>query len=204
MYRSRNVKCADCKDIFRIEYDSRKSKQDIYKCKCGKLVCYPDSYGSFSYNRDGNYEKLNYEEEERKFIQYEEDYIRLSETASLLLSEINTIGEQLGRNSGIYFYNSSDKDEISLELSGGNELESISIKANVKLKDDQGWKIPEEKQRKEDRIIESLTSFKNVLEKVKNGELDLSKPQKVWEDNSLEWHDGTRTQQKLYDYELLC
>lgn len=204
MYKSRNVKCADCKDIFRIEYDSRKSKQDVYKCKCGKLICYPDSYGSFSYDRDGNYEKLSYEEKEYKFIQYEEDYIRLSETANLLLSEINTIGEKLGRNSKIYFYNSSSDDEISLELSGGSELESISIKANVKLQDDMGWRISGEKQRQEDRIIESLTSFKNVLERVKNGELDLSKPQKVWEDNSFEWHDGTRTQQKLYDYELLC
>lgn len=204
MYRSRNVKCADCKDIFRIEYDSRKSKQDIYKCKCGKLVCYPDSYGSFSYDRDGNYEKLSYEEGEYKIIQYEEDYIRLSETVNLLLSEINTIGEQLGRNSGIYFYNYSDEDEISLELSGGSELESISIKANVKLQDDRGWRNQKEKQKQEDRIIESLTSFKNVLEKVINGELDLSKPQKFWENDSLEWYDGTRTQQKLYDYELLC
>lgn len=204
MYKSRNVKCADCKDIFRIEYDSRKSKQDVYKCKCGKLICYPDSYGSFSYDRDGNYEKLRYEEEEYKFIQYEEDYIRLSETANLLLSEINKIGEKLGRNSGIYFYNYSDDDEISLELSGGSDLESILIKANVKLQDDKGWRNQKEKQKQEDRIIESLTSFKNVLERVKNGELDLSKPQKVWEDNSLEWYDGTRTQQKLYDYELWC
>lgn len=204
MYKSRNVKCADCKDIFRIEYDSRKSKQDVYKCKCGKLICYPDSYGSFSYDRDGNYEELSYEEEEHKFIKYEEDYIRLSETANLLLSEINTIGEKLGRNSGIYFYNYSDDDEISLELSGGSDLESIFIKANVKLQDDKGWRNQKEKQKQEGRIIESLTSFKNVLEKVKNGELDLSKPQKIWENSSLEWYDGARIQQKLYDYELLC
>lgn len=204
MYKSRNVKCADCKDIFRIEYDSRKSKQDVYKCKCGKLICYPDSYGSFSYDRDGNYEELSYEEKEYKFIKYEEDYIRLSETANLLLSEINIIGEKLGRNSGIYFYNYSDDDEISLELSGGSDLESIFIKANVKLQDDKGWRNQKEKQKQEGRIIESLTSFKNVLEKVKNGELDLSKPQKIWENSSLEWYDGARTQQKLYDYELLC
>ena len=52
--------------------------------------------------------------------------------------------------------------------------------------------------------MEALTRFKNILIKVKNGELDLSKPRKVWEDESLEWHDGTRTQQELYNYELIC
>ena len=89
MYKSRNVKCADCKDVFRIEYDSRKDKQDVYTCKCGKLKCYPDSYGSFSYDRNGRYEDMSWEDQEYKSLNYEEDYIKLSDEANLLLSEIN-------------------------------------------------------------------------------------------------------------------
>lgn len=92
--------------------------------------------------------------------------------------------------------------KISFELDGGSNLEGLSIESKVTLRDDQGWRWNREKQ--EDRVIESLTRFKDILIKVQNGELDLSKPRKVWDNDSLEWHDGTRTQQKLYDYELYC
>ena len=49
MYRERLVGCLDCGDRFKIIYDSKKEQQDKYTCKCGKLVCYPDSYGSFDW-----------------------------------------------------------------------------------------------------------------------------------------------------------
>ena len=51
--------------------------------------------------------------------------------------------------------------------------------------------------------IELEPSIDN-LRRIQNKELDLNKPKKVWDDESLEWYDGTRTQQKLYDYELVC
>ena len=66
MYRERLVGCLDCGDRFKIIYDSKKEQQDKYTCKCGKLVCYPDSYGSFSYDRNGNPEKIPYDEQEQK------------------------------------------------------------------------------------------------------------------------------------------
>lgn len=204
MFQSRNVKCSDCKDIFRIEYDSRKKKQDVYTCKCGKLKCYPDHFGGFSYDRDGNYEELSYEEKDYKFIQYEEDYIKLSDKASFLLTEINEIGKKLSGKNGIFFYNVSNENYISLELSGGSDVEGISIKVDVKLQDDEGWKYFDERMKQEKRLMESLTRFKDILIKVGNDKLDLSNPQKIWDDESLEWHDGSKTQQKLYDYELIC
>ena len=206
MYKSRNVKCADCKDVFRIEYDSRKDKQDVYTCKCVKLKCYPNSYGSFSYDRNGRYEDMSWEDQEYKSLNYEEDYIKLSDEANLLLSEINDIARQL--NKGEYkasFYNYTDEDKLSLELYGCSNLnEGLSIQVDIRLKDDKGWKNQEEKRKKEERIIEALSRFKSILTKVKNKELDLNKPKKVWDDKSLEWYDGTKTQQKLYDYELVC
>lgn len=203
MYRSRNVKCANCKDIFRIEYDSRKDKQDEYVCKCGKLKCYPDSYGSFSYNRDGDYEDISYEEQERVISYYEEDYIRLSDETNLLVTEIRRLGKDIADNTiGVYFYDYTCDEKISFELDGGSDSECLSIESKVTLRDDKGWRWDREKQ--ENRVIESLTRFKNILIKVQNGELDLSKPRRIWDDEDLEWHDGTKTQQKLYDYELYC
>lgn len=203
MYKSRNVKCADCKDIFRIEYDSRKDRQDTYTCKCGKLKCYPDSFGSFSYDRSGNYEDISYKEQEHIYTNYEEDYIKLSNEANQLITEIRAIGKDLGDHRiSILFYDYTDEDEISFELYGGSDLESLSIKLDVRLQDDEGWRYGREKQ--EERVMESLTRFKDILLKVQNDELDLSKPKKVWDNDSLEWHDSVRTQQNLYDYELYC
>lgn len=203
MRRVRNVKCADCKDVFKIEYDSRKDRQDTYSCKCGKLRCRPDSYGGFSYGRDGNYEEMSYEEEERVISYYEEDYIQLSDEAKQLISEISKLGKDLADNTiGVYFYDYTCDEKISFELDGGSDLEGLSIESKVTLRDDQGWRWDREKQ--ENRVIESLTRFKDILIKVQNKELDLSKPRKVWDNDSLEWHDGTRIQQKLYDYELYC
>lgn len=134
---------------------------------------------------------------------YEEDYIQLSDEAKQLISEISKLGKDLADNTiGVYFYDYTCDEKISFELDGGNDLEGLSIESKVTLRDDQGWRWDREKQ--ENRVIESLTRFKDILIKVQNGELDLSKPRKVWDNNSLKWHNGTRTQQKFYDYELYC
>jgi len=61
-----------------------------------------------------------------------------------------------------------------------------------------------EKPEKHGRILEGLNRFKNVILKVSKKEIDLDNPRKLWDDSSLEWNDGTRTQQKIYDYELCC
>lgn len=203
MRSTRKVKCADCKDVFRIEYDSRKGSQDTYTCKCGKLQCYPNSYGSFFYNKGGKDEPLSYEKEDHTIHYYEEDYIELSDEAHRLISEIRELGEYISDTmAGVYFYDYTCDEEVSLQLDGGSDLETVSINAKIRLRDDNGWKWHRKQQ--EERVSESLSRFKNVLIKIKSGELCLNKPQKVWDNDSLEWYDGARVQQNLFDYELYC
>ena len=203
MYISKKVKCADCGDIFKIEYDSHKKLQDTYSCKCGKLRCRMDSYGSFSYHDGGNYEKIEYEDSEYTSYYYDEDFIKLTHEANYLMEEINELGNQLGKKIGISFYNMTDDDHISLEIDDCNSAEYLSIKVDIDLVNRYGWRSSE-KIETENRIIEALSRFKDIIAKSINGEIDLDKPRKIWDDNSLEWYDGTREQQKLYDYELYC
>lgn len=116
MYRERMVKCKDCSDVFKIVYDSKKEQQDKYKCKCGKLICSPNRYGSFSYEKNGNYQELSYEEEQRKLEYYEDDYIRLTDEELELFYQIENISkcDEFTYDYTSYF----DQDSIRLELSG--------------------------------------------------------------------------------------
>ena len=205
MYRERLVECADCGDRFKITYDSRKEKQDKYKCKCGKLVCHPDYFGSFSYDRNGSYKEVAYEEQERKFEYYEEDYIRLNEEEQKILNEIDSIAPEISEKYYSPYSNNSDENYIRLELYGCSKSnEGLTISLEIRLQSwGNGWSDGEIKE-KHARILEGLNRFKDVILKVKNKEIDLDNPRKAWKDNSLEWHNGTRTQQELYDYELDC
>ena len=205
MYSERLVECADCGDRFKITYDSRKEKQDEYKCKCGKLICYPDYFGGYSYNRGGTYNKVPYEEQEYKSEYYEEDYITLTEEETALLKEIDTIGNVLNESSYGIYTNLSEDDSIYLHLDGCSKLnEGLTISFETRLQSfGNGWSEREAKE-KHGRILEGLNRFKNVILKVSKKEIDLDNPRKLWDDNSFEWNDGTRTQQKIYDYELCC
>ena len=205
MYRERLVGCLDCGDRFKIIYDSKKEQQDKYTCKCGKLVCYPDSYGSFSYDRNGNPEKIPYDEQEQKKENYDEDYIKLTSEEQLILNEIDEIGKLLKNDKWYSIYsNTSDDSYITLELCGCNKSnEGLSISFDVKLQSDDGWR-DYEIVKVHNRLIEGLNRFKDIILKVKNNEIDLDNPRKIWNDNSLEWNDAAKTQHKIYDYELYC
>lgn len=205
MYRERIVSCGDCKDRFKIIYDSRKECQDRYSCKCGKLVCYPNSFGGFSYDKGGNYEKIPHEEGESISQYYDEDYIRLTEEENILLSKIDIIGNELKEIHYGAYTNLSDEDGIYLHLDGCSKSnEGLTISLEVRLKSyGSGWREYETKD-KHERLFEGLNRFLDIISKVLNKEIDLDNPRKIWDDNSLEWNDGTMTQQKIYDYELCC
>jgi hypothetical protein len=205
MYRERLVECGDCGDRFKIIYDSRKERQDTYKCKCGKLKVYPDNYGSYGYDRGGNSKKLSYEEYDSKLEYYEEDYIRLSENELKLFNEIDKIGLELKENHYGIYTNLSDENGIYLHLDGCSKLnEGLTISLEIRLQSfGEGWR-QNEISNKHERIVEGLNRFKDVITKVQNKEIDLDNPRKIWDDDSLEWNDGTRSQQKIYDYELCC
>jgi hypothetical protein len=204
MYRERLVVCGDCKDKFKIIYDSRKKYQDSYSCKCGKLICYPNSFGGFGYDRGGNCADIQYEEREYKSEYYEEDYIKLTEEENTLFSKIDIIGNEL--NESCYIYSgTSCEDEVSLSLYGHSKSnEDLVISFDIRLKSSgSGWNEVEIK-RNHERLLEGLNRFLDIITKVKNKEIDLDNPRKIWDDDSFEWNDGTRTQQKVYDYELCC
>ncbi|EXG87751.1 hypothetical protein K413DRAFT_4650 [Clostridium sp. ASBs410] len=205
MYRERLVACRDCKDKFKIIYDSRKKYQDRYTCKCGKLVCYPDSFGGFSYDKGGSYEEIPHEERESQFKYYDEDFIRLTEEENILLRKIDSIGNELKESHYGAYTNLSDEDRIYLHLDGCSKSnEGLTISLEIRLKSyGSGWYEVEVKN-KHERIFEGLNRFFDIIIKVKNKEIDLDNPRKIWNDDSLEWNDGTRTQQKIYDYELCC
>ena len=205
MYRERLVGCLDCGDRFKIIYDSKKEQQDKYTCKCSKFVCYPDSYGSFNYDRKGNPEKIPYEEQEQINKDYDEDYIKLTEDEQLLLNEIDEIGKSLKNDKWYSIYsNTSDDSYITLELGGCSKSnEGLSISFNVKLQSNDGWR-DYEIVKVHNRLIEGLNRFKDIIIKVKNNEIDLDNPRKIWDDNSLEWDDALKTQHQTYDYELNC
>lgn len=205
MYRERLVACGDCKDRFKIIYDSRKEHQNKYTCKCGKLVCYPDSFGGFSYDKGGSYEKIPREESEFQFKYYDEDYIRLTEEENDLLSKIDTIGNELKENHYGIYTNLSDEEGIYLHLDGASKSnEGLTISLETRLQSyGSGWS-EKEIQDKHERLLTGLNRFFNIITKVKNKEIDLDNPRKIWDDDSLEWNDGIRTQQKIYDYELCC
>lgn len=205
MYRERLVGCLDCGDRFKIIYDSKKEQQDKYTCKCGKLVCYPDSYGSFNYDRNGNPEKIPYEEQEQKYEYYDDDYIQLTDEEQLLLNKIDEIGESLKNDKWYSIYsNASDESYIDLELCGCNKSnEGLAICFNIKLQSDNGWR-DYEILKVHNRLMEGLNRFKDIILKVKNNEIDLDNPRKIWDDNSLEWNDTSKTQHQTYDYELNC
>jgi hypothetical protein len=205
MYRERLVECADCSDRFKITYDSKKEKQDEYKCKCGKLICYPDYFGSFSYDRGGRYNNISYEEQECKSEYYKEDYISLTDEEQILLTEIDVIGIDCNKGYSYPYSNRSDKDDIRLELFGCSKSnEGLNITLEVRLKSfGNGWS-EREIIAKHERLLDGLNRFKDVIIKVKNNEINLDNPRKIWDDNSLEWHSGNKEQQKIYDYELCC
>lgn len=205
MYRERLVACRDCKDRFKIIYDSRKEYQDRYPCKCGKLVCYPDSFGGFSYDKGGNYEEIPHEERESISQYYDEDYIRLTEEENILLRKIDIIGNELKEIHYGSYTNLSDEDGIYLHLEGCSKSnEGLIISLETRLKSyGTAWHEVEVKN-KHERLLEGLNRFLDIITKVINKEIDLDNPRKIWNDNSLEWNDGTRTQQKIYDYELCC
>lgn len=205
MYRERLVKCGNCQDIFKIIYDSKKKEQDKYTCKCGKLVCYPDSFGGFSYDINGTVEKLTYEESEYKHEYYEDDYIRLTDVENDLLNKIDMIGKELKENHYLSYTNLSDKKGIYLHLDGCSKLnEGLIISFETKLQSyGESWREREVTD-KHERLMTGLNRFLDIIIKVKNKEIDLDSPRKIWDDDSLEWNDGTRTQQEIYDYELCC
>lgn len=215
MYRSRKVKCSSCKDIFKAEYDSRKSSQDTYTCKCGKLTrCSLNYSGSLSYNSGGTYENISLEEQEITKMYYDEDYIVLSDEENLLVSEIIKAGEYINKNAdGIHFYNFTNEDRISFVLKTDNyiedSVENIEVKVSVDLMDEEGWNgrgfiYKPSREEQKNRVAESLTRFRYFITSVQNGELDLTNPRSIWSNKDLEWHDGARTQLELYDYKLYC
>ena len=202
MYCERLVECADCGDRFKIIYDSKKKHQDRYICKCGKLVCYPDHFGSYSYDTGGNYKEIPYKEQHYKGIYYEEDYIKLTNEENALLSEISQIGTEKLK----YYYSEHvDEDGIELALDGcNNSNECLTIKFEVRLKSFGNEWNEREKESVHKRLMDGLSRFKNIMIKVCDNTIDLNDPRKTWENESLEWDDGTRTQHKKYDYELCC
>lgn len=200
MYRERYVKCADCGDKFKIIYDSMAERQIEFKCKCGKFKGTADSFGGFSYNSSGHSEKLSYEESESKSSRYEDDYIKLTDEELKLITEIDEVGILMGYS----YSNKTNKDRIQIGLSGcSTSNEGLFISSEIRLESNDGWRDYALIERHE-RIIESLTRFKNIITKVKEGEIDLDKPKVIWSDNLLEWNNGTKEQQKIYDYELYC
>lgn len=205
MYRERLVECKDCGDRFKIIYDSRKQYQDRYACKCGKLICYPDSFGGFGYDKGGNPEEIPREERESYYKYYEDDYISLTEEENNLLDKIDTIGKELKDDHYGSYTNLSDEDNIYLHLDGCSKSnEGLTISLEIRLRSyGSGWSEEEIKE-KHERLLTGLNRFFNIITKVKNKEIDLDNPRKIWDDDSLEWNDGTRTQQKIYDYELCC
>lgn len=202
MHQSYNVKCKDCGDIFRVEYDSRKQKQNEYTCKCGKLICVPNVYAC-SYNNSGNPEHLSQEKRNYTSAHYPEDYISLSDECTQLLFDITELGYKLNQTTSYAFENYTDKDSIDLCLSGNNRLgEETAIRVSKKLCDDESWGDDREKQ--EENILEALKRFKSIEEKVLNGEINLNNPKAIYENDSLEWYHTSRLQKRLYDYEFLC
>lgn len=205
MYSERLVECANCGDRFKIIYDSKKEKQDEYKCMCGKFICRPDHWGSFSYTRGGSYRDIPWKETEYKCEYYEDDYIRLTEEEQKILNEIDVLGLEFGSGYSSPYSNRTNKDDIRLELSGCSKSnEGLLIKLNVRLISSGNPWSAREVNEKHERILDGLNRFKDVITKVKNKEINLDNPRKIWDDDSLEWNDGTREQQEIYDYELCC
>lgn len=206
MYRSRNVKCASCKDIFRVEYNSRNESGRYATCKCGKVKGYLNSNGSFICGINDPCETLSYKEQEHVIEYYEEDYIRLSDEESEMLSEIIEECNNIANSKiGVTFYNHTDERYVNLRLEGISDyMEGIAINVHVRLIDDNGFGWKYEKSKQKNRLFESLTRFKNVVLMVKSGELDLTCPESVFDNEDLEWNDYTKTQLKLYNYELYC
>jgi len=202
MYCERLVECADCGDRFKIVYDSKKKYQGKYACKCGKLICYPDHFGSYSYDNGGHNKEIPYKEQHFKRIYYDEDYIKLTNEENTLLREISQIGSEKLK----YYYSEHiEEDEIELALDGRNSSnEYLTIKFEIRLESFGKEWSEREKELAHKRLMEGLSRFKIVMTKVCDSVIDLNNPCKTWEDNSLEWDDGTRTQHKQYDYELCC
>lgn len=205
MYTERLVECGDCEDRFKIVYDSKKDRQDEYSCKCGKLVCYPDYFGGYNYNRYGNPNRLSYEESEVKYEYYEEDYIRLTEEEQELLNEIDAIGNIIEEDNSLTYHNFSDEDDVHLELYGcskSNEGMTVCFKNRLRSYGN-GWSESHILETHE-RLKEGLSRFKSIIIKVRDGEIDLDQTRELWEDKSFEWNGRNSVQQELYDYKLYC
>lgn len=206
MHRTRSVKCASCKDIFRAEYDSRKDSQQYASCKCGKVRGYLNSNGSFVCGINDPLESLSDKEQDHVIEYYEEDYIRLSDEEQAMLSEIaNDCGDIESGSIGVYFYNCTDERYVDLKLEGFNDLmEGVDIAIRVRLIDDRGfgWRFGREEQ--EGRLFEALTRFKNIVSMVKSGDIDLTRPSTILSKDDLEFDDYEKTQLQLYRHEFLC
>ena len=206
MYRSRNVKCANCKDIFRVEYDSRKDSQQYVSCKCGKTRGYLNSNSGFVHGINDPIESLSFKEQDHVIEHYEEDFIRLSDEEQVMLSEIiNDCGDIVDRNLGVYFYNRTDERYVDLKLVGvADSMEGVDISMYVRLIDDRGfgWRFGREDQ--EERLLEALARFHNIVSMVKSGEIDLTRPSTILSKEDLEFDDYEKTQLKLYRHEFRC
>ena len=206
MYRSRNVKCANCKDIFRAEYDSRKNSQQYVSCKCGKVRGYLNSNGGFVHGINDPIESLSFKEQDYVIEHYEEDFIRLSDEEQVMLSEIiNDCGDIVDRNLGVYFYNRTDERYVDLKLVGvADSMEGVDISMYVRLIDDRGfgWRFGREDQG--ERLLEALARFHNIVSMVKSGEIDLTRPSTILGKEDLEFDDYTKIQLELYRHEFLC
>lgn len=206
MYRSRNVKCASCKDVFRAEYDSRKDSNPYAACKCGKVRGYLNSNGSFICGINDPFEMLSYKEQDHIIEYHEEDFIRLSDEEQAMLSEIvKDCNDIVNRNIGVFFYNYTDERYVDLKLEGvSDSMEGVDVAICVRLIDDRGfgWRFGREDQ--EDRLFEALTRFQNIVSMVKSGEIDLTRPSTILSKEDLEFDYYTKTQLKLYRHEFLC
>ena len=206
MYRSRNVKCANCKDVFRAEYDSRKDSNPYAACKCGKVRGRLNSNGSFICGINDPFEMLSYKEQDHIIEYHEEDFIRLSDEEQAMLSEIvKDCNDIVNRNLGVYFYNRTDERYVDLKLEGvSDSMEGVDVAIRVRLIDDRGfgWRFGREDQ--EDRLFKALTRFQNIVSMVKSGEIDLTRPSTILGKEDLEFDDYTKIQLELYRHEFLC
>ena len=203
MYSKYEVKCKDCEDIITLIYDSReearKEIRESVTCKCGKLKASPDCC-SYSYNREGNPERVSYEMKNLK-----EDYFVLDHELQEKYEKVKVLAETLG------FKETKYEDEVDgegfvwyLALSYGTLVgyadESIDIKFRFNFKENRGWSEYKIAKFRE-TTLKRFDEFYRFLLKAKEDPKILSDKKYLWETNEFEF-EGNREQHKSYDYEF--
>ena len=196
-----NVKCEDCGDVFRLTYDSHKENIFNYtSCKCGKLECKPSYYGGYEYKRGGNPGRLSIEERCKETMYYDEDVYKLTNEEVSLVDEINEIGKEIGKKIGFSFFDYSNEHRVSFELSFSGEFEDTDLTLEKNLLCEYGFS-KEQLSKIHVELTESLTNYRDTLKLVRDKEVDLDNPEKIWDNKDiLPYKDGNRKQVELYDY----